>query len=247
MGIRILLCGAVAAGLFAAVPTPSLHAQDGFLFRAPQVQFTLRAGPLVPRAQSDIFDDITTELTLERRDFRAPALGGEMAILLGRHLDLAVGLQWAESSTTSEYRALIGDDGLPIVQQTRLRTVPLTATLRYQPLPRGRDLGMLAWLPTRLTPYVGAGGGMTWYRLFQEGEFVDHGTGDIFLHEFESRDNALTAHAVAGVDYWLTPRVGLNLEGRYTHGSAPVGGSYSRFDSMDLSGAQAAIGVSFRW
>jgi opacity protein-like surface antigen len=247
MAHRPLLAGAAAALLLVLQPTSAVQAQDGFLFRAPQVQVTLRAGPLVPSARSDLFDDITTELTLERRDFRAPFVGGEVALLIGPRLDLALGVGWAASQTTSEYRDLIGDDGLPIVQTTRLRTVPVTATARLYPVPRGRTMSGLAWIPARATPYVGGGAGMTWYRLQQEGEFVDRRTDDIFISEFESAANALTVHGVAGLDYWFMPRLALNVEGRYMHGSAPVTGSYLRFDNMDLSGLQAAVGVSFRW
>jgi hypothetical protein len=247
MARRLLLTWAAVVAPLVALPGAELHGQDGFLFRAPSAQLTLRAGPLVPRAQGDLFDEMTGELTLERRDFHAPMLGAELALLLGPRFDLAVGLSRAESRATSEYREFIGDDGLPIVQTTRLRTMPLTVTARVHAVPRGRAASQLAWLPARVTPYAGAGAGMTWYRLSQEGEFVLRSTGDIFLQQYESSDNGMTVHGLAGLDYWVTPRAGLNLEGRYTRGSAPVGGSYQRFDSMDLSGLQAAIGVSIRW
>jgi hypothetical protein len=245
---RMPACAAGIALCALVLSAPAtLHAQDGYLFSAPQVQLTVRAGPQVPRAQSDLFEDLTTRLTLERADFRGPFIGAEAALLLGRHFALSLGIDLAETVASSEYEHLVGDDGLPIVQTTRLRLVPVAATVRYNPLPRGRSLGQLSWIPARTTPYVGAGGGVTWYRLHQDGEFVNPQTYDIFLDEYETRDHGFTAHALAGLDYWFTPRIGLNLEGRYTRGSAPVGGSYFRFDSMDLSGARAALGLSFRW
>jgi hypothetical protein len=239
--------GLSAAALALFLPSPQLFAQDGFLFRAPQAQLTVRAGPMLPAARSDIFDDLTSLLTLERSDFRAPLIGAELGLLVAPRWEVMLGAGIAESSTASEYRHLIGDDGLPIVQNTQLRTVPLTGTVRFLPLGRGRTLTALAWIPQRVTPYIGAGAGITWYRLRQDGEFVDRATGDIFLMELESRDRAFTGHAAIGADWWLLPRVGLNLEARYTSGSAPVGGSYQRFERMDLSGVQATLGVSFRW
>ncbi|HSJ23554.1 MAG TPA: hypothetical protein VK929_02645 [Longimicrobiales bacterium] len=237
----------VAAAVALAGAPALLHAQDGFLFSRPEAQLTVRAGPSLPQARSDLFDEITTELTLERSDFRAPMLGAELALLLGTNFDLALGVGWAESSSRSEYRDFEGDDGLPIEQRTRLRIAPVTATARYLPLDRGRTMSNLAWLPARVTPYIGGGVGMTWYRLRQEGEFVDRQTYDIFLEEYESTAHNFTVHAVAGGDWWVTPRIGLNVEARHTRGSAPVQGSYSRFESMDLSGTQAFIGVSWRW
>jgi hypothetical protein len=249
MGHRTPLGAAAAAAavLLAGTAPAPLHAQDGFLFRAPQAQLTVRVGPSIPRAQSDIFDDMTTMLTLERADFRAPSLSADLALLLGSRFDAALGIGWAESHARSEFRDLIGSDGLPIEQTTRLQTIPLTTTLRYYPLARGTTLTTLAWLPTRTTPYIGGGGGVTWYRLQQEGEFVHSETHAIFLQEYESRDRSLTAHLVAGLDHWFTPRVALNAEARYTRGAAPVGGDYRDFDSMDLSGVQVGLGLSYRW
>lgn len=242
---RFTICA--AAGVVLAAAPALLHGQDGFLFSAPEAQLTVRAGPSLPQARSDLFDEITTELTLERNDFRAPMLGAELALLLSPNFDLALGVAWAESKTRSEYRDFEGSDGLPIEQTTRLRITPVTVTARWLPVDRGRTLSGLAWLPARVTPYVGAGVGMTWYRLHQAGEFVDRQTFDIFLDEYESTARNFTVHAALGGDWWITPRIGLNLEARHTRGSAPVEGSYSQFDSMDLSGTQAFIGVSWRW
>jgi hypothetical protein len=223
------------------------HGQDGFLFRPPMGELTLRAGPIVPRAQSDVFDFLTSELTIQRGDFRAPAVAAEVAFFLTDRLDLALGAGWSESNTRSEFREFIGDDGLPIEQTTSLRLVPLTASVRFLPLERGRRLSGLAWLPRQTLPYVGGGLGMTWYRLQQDGEFIEPETLEIFIQEYESSDHALTAHALAGLHHWFTPRIGANLEGRYTWGSAGLAGSFRSYDKLDLTGFQFGLGVSFRW
>jgi hypothetical protein len=49
------------------------------------------------------------------------------------------------------------------------------------------------------------------------------------------------------VDHWITSRIGANLEGRYTWGSAGLEGSYRTYDRLDLTGFQVGLGVSFRW
>jgi hypothetical protein len=247
MGTRILLLTAALAGLLAGPAAPAVQAQDGFLFRQPQGQLTVRAGPMVPRAQSDIFDFLTTELTLERGDFLAPAFSAELALLAHRHLDVAVGFGWATSSSSSEYADFLGDDGLPIQQTTWLRMTPVTLSLRVLPLARGRALSELAWLPARTTPYMGGGGGVTWYRLRQEGEFIQAVTNAIIVDEYVSSGQGLTAHALAGVDHWITSRIGANIEGRYTWGSAGLEGSFRTYDSLDLTGFQVGLGISFRW
>jgi opacity protein-like surface antigen len=247
MRTRIPLVTALLGGALLCGGAAAAEAQDGFLFRAPQGQFTVRAGPDLPRAHGAVFDFITTELKVDRGDFRAPAVSGELALLLGSRWDLAVSLGVAQSTTHSDYDRFIGDDGLPIEQTTKLRTMPGAVTLRFQPLARGRTVSHLAWVPARTTPYIGGGAGVTWARLEQRGEFIEHETGDIFYHEYDSATNALTVHAVAGANHWFTPRIGLNLEGRYTRGSAELTGSYREFGRLDLSGVQASLGLSFRW
>jgi hypothetical protein len=247
MGTRILLLAVAMAGLLAGPAAPALQAQDGFLFRQPQGQLTLRAGPMVPRARSDIFDFLTTELTLERGDFLAPAFSAELALLAHPNFDIGVSLGFATSSSRSEYADFVGDDGLPIAQTTWLRTTPVTASLRVLPLARGRALSDLAWLPARTAPYLGGGGGVTWYRLRQEGEFIRVDTNEIVMDEYASSGRGLTAHALAGVDHWITSRIGANLEGRYTWGSAGLEGSFRTYDRLDLTGFQVGLGLSFRW
>lgn len=247
---RVLVLASTAVLLAGAGPA---HAQDGFLFQRPQGQITVKGGALLHRAQSELFDFMVDTLTLQRSDFRGPWLGAELALLAGPHLDLVLGLAVSQTDTRSEFRRWEGADGLPIEQVTRLRTVPLTFSARYHPMPRGRRLSSLAWLPNRLSPYVAGGAGVTWYRLMQEGEFVGGPVGDdpderrIFRDRFESRDHGITGHLGAGLDYWFTPRIGLNTEVRYTMGSAPVSGAFQGWDNIDLSGIKGAVGLSFRW
>jgi hypothetical protein len=198
-------------------------------------------------ANSDVFDDITTNLTVKRGDFRAPAFGAELVVMPASRLDVALGVMWSQTETGSEFRDWLGTDDLPIKQVTRLRTVPVTATLRYLLLPRGRRISNLAWLPRSTVPYVGAGGGLTWYRLEQEGEFVDFNDLEIFPDELVTSGQQVMFHALAGVDHWITSRIGLNAEARYTRGSAQPNQSFSDYDNLDLGGFQATLGLSFRW
>jgi hypothetical protein len=242
----LILACAAAATVSCAVPAPAA-AQEGFLFRSPQGQLTARAGGVLFSAGSDCFGWATDTLTLSRRDFRGPSVALEAAYLAGPHFDIVVGLGWAETERRAEYRYWEGDDDEPIEQFTRLRTVPLTGTVRYRPLPRGRRLSELAWLPARTSPYIGGGAGVTWYRLVQEGEFID----DDFViwdDSLESRGAGLAGHAVAGLDHWVTSRIGVNLEARYNIGSAPMDQQrFGGFDDLDLGGLQLTFGLSYRW
>lgn len=235
------------------------HAQDGFLFGGPKAQLTLRAGPVLHRAGGDLFQFMTSELTLERGDFRAPSISGEIALVAHRRIDLVLGAGWSRVETRSasfdsscegtvhECTFVDAETELPIEQTTSLRLTPLTVSARFYPLARGRAISDLAWIPARTTPYIGGGAGLTFYRLHQSGEFVDSEDLAIFPAELESSGQGLTGHVFAGLDHWFSPKIGLNAEGRYTLGSATPGDDFQTWDSIDLSGLQLGLGLSLRW
>jgi hypothetical protein len=239
---------AAAAVVLALLLLPAAAAaQDGFLFRAPAVSLTLRGGPVLYSTGGDVFDQLRRDLTLDRGDFRGPSLGAEFAILALPRLDIVLGVTFSQADRRSEFRDWVGDDDLPIEQVTSLRTVPVTASVRYLLVPRGRRISDMAWLPTATTPYIGAGGGMTWYRLQQDGEFVDFEDFGIFFDVLETSGSHPVVHALAGVDHWFATRFGVNAEVRYTHGRARPDQSFRFFDRLDLSGVQATLGFSVRW
>jgi hypothetical protein len=51
---------------------------------------------------------------------------------------------------------------------------------------------------------------------------------------------------MAGVDYNLTPHLGLSLDARYVHARGELGSSFNGYDKIDLSGVSATVGVSLR-
>jgi hypothetical protein len=221
--------------------------QDGFLFRPPVAGLTLRAGPMLYSARSDVFDALRQDLTLNRGDFRATAFGADFVVAAMPQLDVVLGMGYARASPRSEFRDWVDQDSLPIEQVTRLQSVPLTASLRYLLVPRGRSISSVAWLPRSTTPYLGAGGGAVWYRLRQTGDFVDFNDLSIFTDVIESSGWHGVMHGLVGVDHWLSPRLGLNAEARYTRGRAPAEHGFRSFDRLDIGGFQATVGLSVRW
>lgn len=119
--------------------------------------------------------------------------------------------------------------------------------LRYYLTPSGRSLGRLAWVPTRVAPYVTAGVGSVWYKFKQSGDFVDYKTLDVFHTTLESTSWAPAGYGAAGVDYSLSARVGVVSEARYDYARARMGDDFAGFDRIDLSGISATIGLSFRF
>ena len=219
---------------------------DGFLFGPPQFTLVLHGGWAHANAESQIFDFVIGQHTLERNDFSSPVGGVSASLRLSDHLDLTAGAMISRSRHRSEFREFIGSDDLPIEQETEFVRVPLTLSLKAYVLPRGTRISRLSWIPGRWTPYVGVGGGVTAYQFRQEGEFVEFETDDIFFDEFRDDGAAPTLHAMAGADITLTTTLFLNLEGRYTWARAEMGRDYVGFDDIDLSGFQATVGLGFR-
>lgn len=248
--LACLVAGVLAIGLVPALPGGIAAAQgsgDGFLFREPTRTIVLRGGFAHASAGSDIFTFATDQLTLGSGDFSGPTFGADLAVQLTPRLDVVVGASYAGRSARSEFRDWVDQDDRPIEQTTKFRRVPVTASAKLYLMPRGRTIGRFVWLPARYAPYVGVGGGAMWYRFSQEGDFVDFETLDVFSDELESSGWTGTAHAMAGLDFALTPRLGLTGEARYTYAKATLGDDFEGFDKIDLSGISTTIGLSIRF
>ncbi|GIT50615.1 MAG: hypothetical protein Ct9H300mP15_08280 [Gemmatimonadota bacterium] len=123
----------------------------------------------------------------------------------------------------------------------------MTVSARYYLSDRGRQIGRFAWIPKRLAPFIGAGGGVIWYNFEQVGDFVDFETLDIFYDRFMSRGTALQAHAFAGMDISLNKSLFLTTEGRYRWGRGELGRDFVDFDKMDLAGIQFTVSIGARF
>jgi len=98
-----------------------------------------------------------------------------------------------------------------------------------------------------VTPYVAAGGGITWYQFRQSGDFVDYKTLDVFGSTLESSQWAPSAYGAVGVDYALSARMALTGEARYDASSARMSSDFSGFNRIDLSGAVVTVGLTVRY
>jgi hypothetical protein len=241
---RIALLTAALAGL--ATPLQGQSAGNGFLFGAPEARFIVRGGYAYARAGSDVFDDATTFLTLEKRDFSGPSIGGEFAVSITPQFDLSFNADYSAAVSESEDREYYDNNQLPIVQTTSFRRAPLTVNAIVALRPRGRAIGKLAWIPTKVVPWVGAGGGAMWYKLRQEGDFVDYRTLNVFTTSLESSGWAPAFQALGGVDVTLTPRLGFTADLRGTWARAELSRDYSGYEKIDLSGVTGALGFTFR-
>ncbi|MCC6772075.1 MAG: outer membrane beta-barrel protein, partial [Gemmatimonadaceae bacterium] len=219
----------------------------GFLFRTPSTRLALTAGFASPRAQSDIFDLLTTEFTLDRRDFASAAFNLSAGFHVAPRFEIGLSTSYAGRTVGSDSRDFVGEDDLPVLQNTTLNRATVMATGRLLLTSPGRSIGRYAWIPNKVVPYVGGGAGPVWHRLRQTGEFVDRENLDIFEDEFESKGWSLGAMGLAGADISLSPRFGITAEGRYLWSRATMNGDFSTFNKIDLSGYDTSIGLFVRF
>ena len=241
------ILAAVLAFPLAPALTRAQGTGEGFFFKEPVATWALRAGFDHANARSDIFSFTSRELTVDRGDFSGFTIASDVNFRVSPRLGVVLGASYSGSSTPSEFRDFVGEDDLPIEQTTSFKRVPITASLKAYLTPRGRSVGSFAWIPTKVAPYLGAGGGAMWYRFRQNGEFVDPETLDVFRDTFNSSGWTPEAHAMAGVDLSLSPRLVLTGEGRYTYAKAKLKEDFVNFDRIDLSGFAVTAGLAIRF
>ena len=254
LSLVVLIIGVTATGAAAApgdqgaapAPPPIQRPTPDFLFGEPNGSVGIRGSWVFARAGSDLFDFVRDRLTVDEGAFDAPAVGTDLAIAITPRLDAVFGVDFSHASVASEYRNFVDNNRQPIEQTTRLREVNLGGTLRVALTPRGIGVSRLAWIPSRVTPYVGAGGGFLWYEFTQRGDFVDEAlpARPVFSDLLTSKGWTPSAHALGGVDVRIHRRTYVTLEGRYLWANAALQPRFERFEPIDLAGFRVSAGVN---
>jgi hypothetical protein len=216
-----------------------------FLFGRPDGSIAVRGSWIFSRAGSDWYDFVSDQLTIEDGDFNAPAFTFEVGFLITPKLDIVAGFDVSGASKTSEYRNFVDNNRLPITQKTELRGTTITAGVKYALLARGREVGNVAWVPSTVVPYVGVGGGAHWFKMTQQGDFVDFVDLSVFTDLFRSSGWGPSAHVFGGADVKLHRRVYLTMEARYQWTTGDLGTEWIDFEPIDLSGLQVGTGINF--
>jgi len=226
-------------------PRPSRRPAPDFLFEKPRGSITVRGSWLFARSGSDWYDFVTDQLTLKNGDFNRPDVGLQGSFTLTPRLDLLIGWDYGQTTTSSEYRRLVDNNRLPIEQTTVLRDSSLSFGVKYALTERGRQISRFAWVPRSIVPFVGGGAGATWFQVRQNGDFVDYVDYSVFSDVFEAKGWAPSAHVSGGVDVRLLRRLFLTLDGRYVWAKGNLGRTWVDFDPIDLSGFKMSAGINF--
>ena len=222
----------------------------GFLFNKPAGSFSLRGGWAYALAGSDIFDETTSQLTLNKKDFSSLTFGGDISYFATPKIDVVFDGEFSRAGKDSEMRDWVDNNDQPIEQTTKYRRIPLTIGMRYYLTDRGRSISNFAYVPSKYATYVGAGAGAMYYRFQQEGDFVDFQSQNLAVRrlELESTGWAPMAHGMAGFDYNIGPWLALNTEARYQWARAELDPQvFEGFEKIDLSGFAGTVGFKVRF
>lgn len=242
------VCAAFAASICLPAPALAQSAGSGFLFSQPAGSITLSGGYANASASGDLFSFVTKELTLKKGDFSGPLLGLDVAVRVAPRFDVVFNTSYSGTSTPSHYREFIDENDAEITQTTDFKRVPVMASLRAYLTPQGRSVGRFAWVPSRLAPYVGIGGGAVWYKFHQYGDFVDfNDNNSVFTSDLNSSKWTPAAQGIAGLDFTISPHVALTGEAKYIWAKGSPDQGFSSFDNIDLSGLSATVGLTYRY
>ena len=238
-GLLLLIAPAFSGAALAQEP------EADFLFGKPRGSLGARGAWQMAAESSDIYDFFGEELTIENGDFDSFLFGADGSFAIASRIDLVAGFEISRASVSSEYRDFVDENDLPILQETRLTIVPVTLSVKLYLTPRGREVSRYAFVPAKVRPYVGGGGGFVWYELEQAGDFVDFVDLTIFTSGFRSSGWGFATQAFGGAEVSLSPRWFLSVEGRYLWSDADLSGDFLDFEPIDLSGARIGAGVGF--
>ena len=242
--LALLFISVVAAPAAGQQPPPTPRPSPDFLFSAPDGSVAFRGSWLFARAGSDWYEFVSDHLTLESDDFNAPGFGLDVSVAVAPRLDVQFGLDYSNARVSSEYRDFVDNNRLPISQFTRLRELNLSGNIKIALTERGREIGRFAWVPRRLVPYAGAGGGVIWFDVKQTGDFVDFVDLSIFTDVFQSRGWTPSAQVFGGIDLRVFKRLYVMFDGRYLWAAGELGRDWIDFDPIDLAGFRLSGGIN---
>lgn len=196
-------------------------------------------GQFDPDCDSQYWDEKFTDFTGSAKDFEDYIFQVDYRFPLSHGTALLFGLGWYEGATTQAYRDYVDAGGNDISHKTALST---------------GDLSM-AWIfefgqrRNAVTPYIGLGAGYLWWELEEAGDFIDFGDPDlpIFNARYRSTGSTWELFAVVGVDFRISHSASLVVQARWHDADDELGDDFAGFGTIDLSGLDYSLGVSFNF
>ena len=207
---------------------------------------TLKLGLFVPDGDSTFWRDNEEIFTFNTEDLEGLVTGVDFGIAVNPKMEFSIGVDYFDSSATSEYRDYIGDDGYPITHDTSLEIMPVQATFKI--LPGGRySEERKYYAMNKVVPYIGGGFGFYLWQYRESGEFIDSSDMSIYPDTFISDGVAVGAHVLAGIEIPFDPYWSVLMEAKYSIVDDELNKDFGEFGTIDLGGWSFILGTSFRF
>jgi hypothetical protein len=195
------------------------------------------------RDDDDVLLADLQDLAFEIKDFNSWTFGGEWLFGVSNHLETGVSVGYYQRGVPSLYRDVVHDDGREILQELKLRVVPINATIRFLPAGRG----------AAVEPYIGGGIGIFNWRYTEEGEFVDFSDDSIFERigpdKYKADGTAVGPVIVAGLRFPVGDALSAGFEYKWQKALGDTDSATTELlgDKIDLGGNTFGFTFHFRF
>jgi hypothetical protein len=196
-----------------------------------------RLGIFQPRADSEYWDENFQDFTGSASSFEDMVFGIDYLWMNSEHGGVAFGGSFYEGSATQAYLEWVDANGNEIRHTTSLGLTDLTGVYIYRFGRRG------------VRPYLGAGVGLVFWRLREEGSFIDFSDEDlpVVYASYQADGTTWEAIGLLGLEIPLNFKWRFLVEGRYRWAEAELNKDLAGFGTIDLTGYEITGGFSFNW
>jgi opacity protein-like surface antigen len=199
-------------------------------------ELRLRFGAFRPEGDSQYWHDKELDFTGTASDLQGPIGGIDYLLRLNHHFSLMLSGSYYEGNATQSYRDFVDNSGHRIRHDTTLGIGSATLGVVYHFTGRGAPV----------SPYVGAGAGGYFWRLQENGDFIDFNhNNDIFNSRLRSDGTAFGGYLLVGLEAPITRNVSLFAEGRWTQVKDDLRDDFEGFGRLDLSGREVTGGIAW--
>lgn len=237
--MRRLLSFSLVVLVLGVVSVPAASAQQSI---------SLSLGGFTPRAldargSDDVLFQNNTFLSTSNRDrgidinkFNGFTISGEYLVALGRNIEAGLGIGFYQRTQPLFDTDFVNANGSEIVQDTKLRVIPFTATVRF--VPTGTD--------SPFQPYIGAGVGVFRWRYSETGEFVDS-RNNIFAGNFVGSGAEAGPVILGGIKVPVgAAAIGGEIRWQSAKATLPTDQGFAG-SKLDLGGVNYLFTVNFRF
>jgi opacity protein-like surface antigen len=222
-----------------AVPLAAV-AQDGYSGPGvPRNMLRFSLGYFTPQGDSIYWQDKELEFTGRADDFEDVSVGFDYLRQINEYVSLVGSSTFYEGNADQAYLDFVDTANLPIRHTTTLTLVSFNIGVQVNLAPRRSPV----------IPYLAAGGGLYLWELGESGEFIDFSSEDleIFDDSFKADGDTFGWYWLAGLSVPLGNTWSVFGEGRWQIADDELGGDFTGFGNLDMSGREFRLGFAWRF